>query len=672
MSLALLAGCASDGKSPGPSDNPGDSGEPPAEECAVEGPARSPMRRLTPAELDRTLADLGLLSEGDTPATRILPPEAVGGFSNNVDVRTVGADTADAYNRLALEVASTVDPKTVLTCPGLFENVDEQAEAEDGRDLEGYHYDDHVGLFSVGWVEVDLDTPGAGTHTVEAMLRGTVCDGAYADWTLSVDGTAVAEGFSEEEWTWVGTDVHLEGGTHTVRVTFSNDCWLPEEGEDRNLYVDAFRLTGSDVAVGSTEDFSTCTTQWLTGFLPRLWRHPVDDPDTLARLGRLFEAAAERWGESAALRMVLEVLLQSPRLLYRVEDSVLDAAPGEVVALDGHEMAARLSYFLWGTMPDEELFEAAADGRLQTPQGVNEQAERMLADPRAEAVVELFFSEWMALDELDHIEKDRTVYPDWTDDRPEAFREETLRFVRTVWTEEAASFETLLTADWTIADAELAAWYGYDGGTGGDGWQRVDRDPDHHAGLLTQGAFLASRARSYGSSPIHRGMFIRGAVLCHVIDAPDASLIIEVPDPDPDATTREILEQHREDPVCASCHDLIDPPGLAFEHFDGIGRFRTHENGLLVDASTELTGTDVNGWIDGASDLGDALVRSTMVHECFSQQWFRFAHGRREADGDTCAIEEAADTFAQDNLDMRALVLATVASPAFRTAVGSE
>ena len=176
MSLALLAGCASDGKSPGPSDNPGDSGEPPAEECAVEGPARSPMRRLTPAELDRTLADLGLLSEGDTPATRILPPEAVGGFSNNVDVRTVGADTADAYNRLALEVASTVDPKTVLTCPGLFENVDEQAEAEDGRDLEGYHYDDHVGLFSVGWVEVDLDTPGAGTHTVEAMLRGTVCE----------------------------------------------------------------------------------------------------------------------------------------------------------------------------------------------------------------------------------------------------------------------------------------------------------------------------------------------------------------------------------------------------------------------------------------------------------------------------------------------------------------
>ena len=144
-----------------------------------------------------------------------------------------------------------------------------------------------------------------------------------------------------------------------------------------------------------------------------------------------------------------------------------------------------------------------------------------------------------------------------------------------------------------------------------------------------------------------------------------------MPDPDPDATTRELLEQHREDPVCAACHNLIDPPGLAFEHFDGIGRWRSHENGFPVDASTDLVGTDVDGFIDGAADLGNVLVHSSMVQECFSRQWFRFAHGRRDADGDECEIEEAAATFASADLDMESLVLATVASPAFRSAVGS-
>jgi len=669
--IALLAGCATDGKSPGPDDATADSGEAPAEECAVEGPARSPMRRLTPAELDRTLVDLGLVSAlADPPAVRILPPEAVGGFSNNVDVRNVGAETADAYSRLALEVASGLDPAEVLTCPGLFEDVDERAEAEAGRTLEGYLFEDHVGLFSPGWVEVALQTPGSGVFTIEALLRGTPCDGEQAAWLLSVDDVDVADGFATEEWGWVGTAVELDAGSHRVRVSFGNDCYLPDDDEDRNLYVDAFRITASSVPVGDSDDFSACVSTWLSDFLPRVWRRPLDNPDDLARIVELFSSASDRWSHSTALRIVVEVLLQSPRMLYRVEDTVLDASNGQLVALDGYEMASRLSYFLWGTMPDDTLFEAAASGALETPEGLAEQATRMLDDPRAEGVVELFFEEWMSLSELDHVEKDLSVYPDWTDDQPVAFREETLRFVRTVWTEEEASFEALLTAPWTIADAELAAWYGLE--SGGSDWARVDRDSNHHSGILTQGAFLSSRARSYGSSPIHRGMFIRGAVLCHVIEAPDASIVIEVPDPDPDATTREVLEQHRADPVCASCHDLIDPPGLAFEHFDGIGRFRTHENGLPVDASTELTGTDVNGWIDGAADLGSALVRSTMVHECFSQQWFRFAHGRREADGDTCAIEEAAATFAEEDLDMRSLVIATVSSPAFRNAVGSR
>jgi len=627
------------------------------------------MRRLTPAELDRTLTDL----LGTTPglAATIMPPEAVGGFSNNVDVRPVGADTVDAYARLATAAAAeyTADPEAVLACDGLFDDIDLTVEAETGTTDTGTPQSTDMGLFSEGYVEVGVTLDHDGDYMVEALLRGTACESSYADWALLVDGTLVASGISEADWTWEGAEVPLTAGDHAVRVVFGDDCYLEELGQDRNLFVDAVRVHADSLPVGDPGDFSTCASGWLADFVTRAWRRPLEDPEDLPRLLDFYDAMAETWGPVDAMRLVVEVVLQSPRFLYRVEDSVLEAAADEVVVLDGYELASRLSYFLWGTMPDAELMAAAAAGELDTVEGLEAYAAQMLEDPRATEVVELFFEEWMDLDHIDEVEKDPTVYPDWTDDRPESFREETMRFVRTVWEDEGARFDTLITASWTIADGELAAFYGYEGAEAD--WGRVERDPSAHAGLLTQGAFLASRARSYGSSPIHRGMFIRGSMLCHVIPAPDPSLEIEIPDPDPDATTRETLEQHRADPVCAACHDLIDPPGLTFEHFDGIGRYRTEENGLPVDASVDMIGTDFDGFLYGAAELGQAMSRSTLVRECFARQWFRFAHGRREATGDVCEIQASADAFAADDLDMKSLILATITSPAFRSAVGS-
>lgn len=637
--------------------------------CMTEGPARSPLRRLTPAELDRTLTDL--LGPTTASAQATLPPEQVGGFSNNVDVRPAGVDTVDAASRFAQAVSAeaAADPAVLLDCPGLFEDVELEAQAEDGDFEDAVDHGDHVGLYVPGTVAWEVDLPAAGTYAVEVLVRGSECGGAGADWNLFVDGVALAEGASAEDWTWEGARLGLDAGAHTVEVSFIDDCWLPEADEDANLFVDALRLRADSVAVGDPDEMAACVEDWLETLLPRAWRHPLEDPAEAERLVVLFERASAEWGVEAGLRTVLEVVLQSPRFLYRVEESALAASPGEVVFLDGHELAVRLSYFLWGTMPDAELFAAAASGTLSTTAGLEAQALRMLADPRAQELIELFFMEWLELDRLDHIEKDLTVYPDWTDARPASFREETLRFVRAVWTEEQASFTTLLTADWTVADAELAAFYGL---TPTDtGWARVARDPSAHAGLLTQGAFLASRARAHASSPIYRGMFVRGALLCHTIPGPDPSLTIAPPDPDPEATTRELIEQHRADPACASCHDLIDPPGLAFEHFDGSGRYRTHDNGLPVDASAVLSGTDVDGTIEGAAELGQAMASSAMVRECFARQWFRFAHGRAEAAGDACSVDEAAGQFEAEGLDMEALVLATVLSPAFRTAVGS-
>ena len=642
---------------------------PEAPTCSLAGPARSPMRRLTPAELDRTLADLLALPEGLATAT--LPPEQVGGFSNNVDVRPMGTDTVAAASRLALEAATraSATPSALLDCPGLFEDVLLIEEAETADFGEAIDHGDHVGMYGPGTVAWELELPADGSYRVETLVRGTECEGLGADWNLYVDGIALAEGAATEDWAWVGTTAELGAGPHLVEVSFIHDCWQPELGEDANLFVDALRLSAPELPVGSPAAFSSCAADWLADFLPRAWRHPVEDPEEAERLVTLFERASAEWGVETGLRIVLEVVLQSPRFLYRVEPTALAAAPGERLPLDDHELAVRLSYFLWGTTPDAALWAAADAGRLTTPEELEAEALRMLEDPRAMEIVELFFTEWLELERLDQVEKDRAVYPEWSDGRPESFREETLRFVREVWTTEQASFATLLTADWTIADAELAGFYGY---TASDrDWARVGRDPGAHAGLLTQGAFLAARAQADASSPIYRGMFVRGALLCHTIPGPDPSLEIVPPSPDPDATTRELIEQHRADPACATCHDLIDPPGLAFEHFDGIGRYRETENGLLVDASVEISHTDFDGWVTGAPSLAQALVHSELVQQCFARQWFRFAHGRAEGEADACAVDEATEAFTAESLDMEALVLATVLSPAFRTAVGS-
>lgn len=526
---ALTAGCGTSGPDVEPPDV-----EP---TCDATPPTRSPLRRLTHEELDHTLATLLQLEDPGARAT--LPPEKVGGFSNNADVRSVGTATAEGYDALA-----------------------------------------------------------------EALAHGVAED--------------------------------------------------PE------------RLLGCDPAAGG----EPCVAAWLPGFVERAFRRP-QPPERVDRLLTLWREADAEWGPTDALDVTLQVILQSPEFLYRVEPTALAAPPGQVVPLDGYEVASRLSYFLWATMPDETLLAAAASGDLDDAAGVEAHARRMLADPRAERTVGRFFDEWMELAHLDEVVKDPELYPDFTDDIRERYVDEVRSFVGEVWDHEAASFEVLMTAPWTMADPELAAFYDLPEPSG-PGFSRVERDPAYHAGFLTQGAFLASRARPYESSPVHRGMFVRGNLLCEPMNPP-VGLDITPPDPDPNLTTRERLAEHRADPACAGCHDKLDPPGFALEHFDAVGRFRTTENGRPIDATGELVQTDVNGPFDGANELAWMLADSHFVHTCFGRQWYRYAHGRGDdLRGDACAVEAAVDSFRDRDLDIRELIIATTTTEAFRSAIGAE
>jgi len=319
-------------------------------------------------------------------------------------------------------------------------------------------------------------------------------------------------------------------------------------------------------------------------------------------------------------------------------------------------------------MPSPELLAAAERGDLDDVAGVERAARDLLDDPRAEEMVLQFFEQYLELDQLEGLTKDPDAFPRFREERtPSLMREETRAFLLEVWRQEQASWETLVTAPWSMMNRELAEYYGVTG-PAGPAFQRVDLDPEHYAGILSQGSLTATRARAHETHPIHRGMFVMGNLFCSTLPDFPNDPNINVPNPNPDLTTRDRLAAHRDSPSCRACHEQIDPPGFAFEHFDGDGRFRTVEgpNELPVDASGQLNGTDVDDEsFETLADLGHLVARSEQAQECFVHHWFRYANRRLELAGDGCSLAPVYRQFESSGFDIRELIVALVTSEPF-------
>jgi hypothetical protein len=406
-----------------------------------------------------------------------------------------------------------------------------------------------------------------------------------------------------------------------------------------------------------------CATQFIEHFGKRAFRRPLEqvEVDELYALYDSERTAGE--GFASSIEIVIAAVLQSPRFLYRVElggEGTQDRVP-----LTSFELASRLSYFLWQTMPDEELFAAAESGELADPEHVADQARRMLADPRAHVGLRNFFDQWLHVRELEHVTKSETAYPTFDESLAASMAEETRRFVDDVLWNGDARLETLLTADYTFVNSELALLYGVE--DPGSGWKKVSLDPTQRSGLLTHAGLMTVLSGADQSSPVHRGAFIRENVLCQMLPPPPENLVVVPPDPDPNLSTRERYAQHTADPACATCHQLIDPIGFGFEHYDAIGRYRTKDSGFPVDASGSIVETtDANGAFVGVPELAQKLVQSQDVQQCVARQFFRFALGRIETEGDGCVLEGIYDDFRSKGGDLRELIVAIVQSDAFR------
>ena len=417
-------------------------------------------------------------------------------------------------------------------------------------------------------------------------------------------------------------------------------------------------------------DGEACGEAFIRTFGRRAWRRPLA-LDEIARLVELFAWGAAEDGFARGIELTLRALLTSSNFLYRVELGMPDpTAPGSV-RLSPHEVAVRLSYLLWSSMPDAELDLAADEGRLTTPEEVGAQARRMLTDWRARDAVGLFAAQWLGLGKVSTLDKDQETYPDFHPGLRPLWRAETLAFVDHVVFFGEGNLEALLGAPYSMMNAELAAFYGVTGPSGAD-FVPVDLDPARRGGILTHASLLATYAKPNQSSPVHRGKFVRERLLCQVLPPPPNDVAIMPPVVEPGLSTKQRFSQHSDDPACSGCHDLMDPIGFGFEHYDAIGLWRDVDQGVTVESTGEVVAAgDAQGSFDGAVELGQMLADSEEVRRCLTTQWFRWGYGRAESPADDCAVEGADEAFRVSGNDITELLVALTQTDAFlyRTAI---
>lgn len=404
----------------------------------------------------------------------------------------------------------------------------------------------------------------------------------------------------------------------------------------------------------------TCAQTSINALARRAFRRPVTDSEK-QRLTAVMQAAVTE-GESVetGFKLALRAVLLSPKFLYRIE---MDADPGSAVAhaLDPHELATRLSYFLWSTTPDEALLQAADAATLSTPDAVGQQVTRMLADAKAQGFIESFAGQWLGLRNLATTSRDATKFPGFDAATRTSMQSETELFFKS-FLDESKDVHDLLTAKYTYADARLAKLYGVTGAPA-SGFAKINLGSAPRMGLLTQASFLTITSKNNGTSPVKRGKWVLGQLLCSEPPPPPPGVPPLPQEAVPTGSVRQKFLQHRTGATCAGCHSQMDPIGFAFESYDAVGSFRTKDdNGFAVDAT---------GQLPTGEKFSTALELETLVSgepgfpTCLTQRLFEYAVGRAQNPEDQCALDGALGAAEKQGTTLPALVTALAQSTPF-------
>jgi hypothetical protein len=412
-------------------------------------------------------------------------------------------------------------------------------------------------------------------------------------------------------------------------------------------------------------DDAACAEAFARSFGRRAWRRPLGDDEVAAITDVTVKAGATLGDFKRGLEFGIAALLQAPSFLYRAPAGEPDPAHAGKRRLTGHELASRLSFFLWNSIPDEALLDAADQGLLTTDRGLAEQVFRMMESPRAKQGLRNFVTEYLGLAALDTLSKDPTIFTYYSPDVGPAAREEILLGFERVAFDLDADFRQIFLTRTTFVNPKLASMYRVPAPEDEGFGQVVLPTTSLRRGLLGAIGILALYAHPTSSSATLRGKFVRTVLLCDGIPPPPVDVNTALPEPSGTAKTlRDRVKEHLSNPMCNGCHRSMDPIGLGLENFDGLGLARAEDNGEVIDASGELDGQH----FDGPVSLAHAIAEHPKVPECFVKNMYRYATSFVEGPEEKAMLEGLTQEFEASGHRMKALMIAIATSPAFRLA----
>jgi len=659
--------------------------------AACEAPTAAPdpgefvLHRLNRTEYNHTVRDL--FGTDLRPADDFPADDFGFGYDHVSAVLSLSPLHIELYERAADQLLAEA------FAPAVTYPLDLVAEAEDGLQSQA-----SVG-FAFGSGFWNLNTEGSITATLEVPVAGRWRAGARAfahlagdedaKMALLVDGRLAGRftvGSVAGEAQRYSVEAELTEGPHELEVVFLNDYNAPATGADRNLLVDHLFLEGPlgvDAPEGSRRDrvqpcdpdelgARTCAALSLHTFAERAWRRPVTQAELEALLAIYDMVIDGGDGFDFALQQGLKVVLMSPHFVFRVERDA-DPTSTEPHPLSAFELAARLSYFLWSSTPDDALLDAARRDELGTDEEILGQVRRMLADPRSDALIDNFAGQWLYIRAVNDAAPDGATWPDFDAELRASLMGEMSRFFATFLREDRSMVE-LVTARETFLDARLADHYGMDGFSapdeGEDPFVRVAFSGSRRGGVLTQGGLLTATSYPLRTSPTRRGKWVMEQLLCSAPPPPPPGVegLVEIDEGAPAETVREQLEAHITDETCASCHVRMDAFGFTMEHFDPVGVWRETDRGLPIDATAEIDGVAV----DGALEMTAVLGESRSLTRCMGQQLYTYALARGPQTSDYPILNDIHSQFEDGGFRLPALIEAIALSPSFRSRRGGQ
>ena len=691
--------------------------------AASPNPGRTgTVHRLNRTEYNNAIRDLLAL---DVDVTSLLPGDETSdaGFDNNADVLSITTAQLERYMsaaRTITRLATGLPPTSGFVefdLPLFLTQDDRQSEglplgSRGGTEIRYYfpvdgeylikvrlgtNWQDYIfGMGRAHQLDIRIDGELSKRFTVGGEAQGRP---APTTFTIAEIGDPEWEEYVLNADNPLEVRVPVKAGPRLVGVSFVRNMWEQEgilqpnrvssvsnlrgrhERYDGNATVSSVAIGGPYQVVGPgdtpsrreifvcqpkrTADEEACATKILSRLARRAYRRPVTTRDVQTLLGYFTTGRTTGGSFDAGIQLALEVLLAAPDFLLRIERDPAHVEPGRAYRLNDLEVASRLSFFLWSSIPDEPLLDLAERGRLTDPPVLRQQVRRMLADTRAKALVDNFATQWLYLRLLEEMQVDHVLFPDFDRNLVEAFQQETELFIANTLREDRSVLD-LLSADYTFVNGRLARHYGIPG-IYGNRFRRVTLpNTEQRGGLLGHGGVLALTSYPTRTSPVLRGKWLLETIL----DAPPPSPPPNVP-PLPErgesgepVSVRERLEQHRKNPVCASCHAIIDPPGFALENFDALGAWRSvDEGGTPVDA----TATMASGVkIEGLSGLRAFLLeRPAQFVGTVTTKLLAFGLGREVEYYDQPTVRTIVRDAAAHDYRWSSLILGIVESPAF-------